>query len=416
MALQKFKQTEIGKIPEDWKVIELRKLLIGSVKHGIYKSKEFYTDTGVKLLKMGVQYGNDKIGDQEMERVLVTDEEIERFGINEGDLIFSRTSMMSDGAGNCSLVVHHKEPIVFDGNLLCAELNRNFACPEFYFYFFKSKVAKHEIAKITTGTQSRNIAGSNLMKVITPFPPLSEQQSIARILSSLDSKIEFNNKMNQTLEAIGQVLFKKWFVDNPEKENWKEGKLGDLGDFKNGINYLRNETGDTEFSIINVRDISNNKRLLKESLDKINIDLEKAKEYLLDEKDIIIARSACPGKISLLLGDTDGIIFSGFSIRYRLKDLRNYFYVSFILENLKEELRNYSVGTTLSSVNQETLKNFNVVLPDEYPLQSFNKIIQPIFEQISVNCFQSQKLSQIRDVLLPKLINGEVRVTPKDGK
>jgi type I restriction enzyme S subunit len=181
------------------------------------------------------------------------------------------------------------------------------------------------------------------------FPKsLPEQSAIASILSSLDAKIELNNKMNKTLEAIGQAIFKKWFIDNPEKKSGRR-KVGDLGEFKNGINYLRDEEGDTEFSIINVRNISNNKYLLKNSLDKIKINSKKAKDYSLHTKDIIIARSACPGKISLLIEDIDNAIYSGFSIRYRLNDLKNYYFISLTLEKLQEEINNFSVGTTLSS-------------------------------------------------------------------
>src|SRR3989338_6785615 len=191
---------------------------------------------------------------------------------------------------------------------------------------------------------------------------------------------------------------------------WGVKELGDYGTFKNGINYLRNETGDTEFFIANVRDIANNKLLLKESLDKIKIDFKKAKDYLLDDRDILIARSASPGEVSLVLGNLEKVIYSGFSIRYRLNIPSNYLYILLIIQRLKENLSNFSVGTTLQSVNQETLKNMKFVLPSNETLDKFNKIIGQILEKTYSNLIQSSNLYQIRDSLLPRLMSGKIRV------
>lgn len=208
-----YKKTEIGIIPGDWEVLPFRGILITNIKHGIYKNKDYITPKGIRILKMGIHYSNNKIGQQEMERISITENELNRFRIKEGNLIFSRTSMMLDGAGKCSIVISHKDPIIFDGNLLCAELNEKIVYPKYYFYFFNSNLAKREIAKITTGTQSRNIAGSKLMMVSVPIPQLPEQKAIAKVLSDLDDKIELNNEMNKTLEEVGQALFKRWFID-----------------------------------------------------------------------------------------------------------------------------------------------------------------------------------------------------------
>jgi len=241
--------------------------------------------------------------------------------------------------------------------------------------------------------------------------------------------------LNRTLEAIGQAIFKQWFVDfefpNEEgkpykssggemvynKELGKEipkgrrvGKLGELGIFKNGVNYLRDEIGDTEFFIVNVRDIANNKFLLRSFLDKIKLDYNKAKEYLLIEKDIIIARSACPGEVSLIFDSSNNVIYSGFSIRYRLNNPENWLYMFLILQNLKNSLSRFSIGTTLTSVNQETLKNMVCIIPETNILKSFNSLVDYLYKKIKENLLESQTLSAIRDSLLPKLMSGKIRV------
>ncbi len=262
---------------------------------------------------------------------------------------------------------------------------------------------------------------------------LNSLQNYNKILSDLDSKIELNHQMNHTLEEIGQAIFKRWFTDfeflneegKPYKSSggevvyselgeipkgWRVSKLEDYGTFKNGINYLRDETGDTDFFIANVRDIANSKLLLKDSLDGITLNIKKARDYLLKDKDILIARSASPGEVSLVLGDLDKVIYSGFSIRYRLNNPENYLYIFLIMQRLKENLSNLAVGTTLQSVNQETLKNVKFVLPSDKILSNFNKIIKSLLERTYNNLIQNSDLSQIRDSLLPRLMSGKIRV------
>jgi type I restriction enzyme S subunit len=173
---------------------------------------------------------------------------------------------------------------------------------------------------------------------------------------------------------------------------------------------LRDEAGNANFFIVNVRDIANNQLLLKESLDQIRIDSVKAKEFLLHERDILIARSASPGEVSLILGNLENVIHSGFSIRYRMHTAENYVYMFYVLKGLKTNLQNYSVGTTLQSVNQETLKNMKFLLPAPDVLIDFNRISKLLLNKTLNNLLQNRELSQIRDSLLPKLMSGKIRV------
>ncbi len=299
-----------------------------------------------------------------------------------------------------------------------------------YLYYVLSSIS---VIPFLTGSVQLKLSQANLNRINIPYPPKEERSKITEILSSLDAKIELNRRMNETLESIAQAIFKRWFVDFefPDKngkpykssgwkmvdselgeipQGWQLSNLGESGTFKNGINYLRDEVGDTDFFIANVRDIANNKLLLKGSLDKIRINLSKAKEYLLQEKDILIARSASPGEISLVLGDLEKVIYSGFSIRYRLNNPNNYLYIFHIMQGLKKNLQNYSIGTTLQSVNQETLKNMEFVLPPAKILEEFNKISEQILDKILNNLIQNKDLSQIRDFLLPRLMSGKIMV------
>jgi type I restriction enzyme S subunit len=187
-------------------------VLKGQIRHGLYKPLEQF-GTGTRVVKMGLQYSQDRIGHQEMPRVPLTQEEQTRFLVHEGDLLFSRTSMMSDGAGKCSIVEPHDEPFVFDGNILCATANVDAADPRYIYYFFKTARGKRAVSEIIAGTQARSLSSTNLSAVTILCPPLPVQRHIARTLGALDDKIELNRRMSQTLDSMARALFKSWFVD-----------------------------------------------------------------------------------------------------------------------------------------------------------------------------------------------------------
>ncbi len=437
----KFKETEIGEIPEDWEVRQFKEILIGNIKHGIYKSKEYFRESPVKILKMGVQYGNARIGNQQMDSIVVTGGELKRFKIETGNLMFSRTSMMTDGAGKCSLVIEHKNPIVFDGNILCAVLNNKLAHPEYFYYQFNSKLSKDELSKITAGTQSRNISGSNLMKLLIIIPPMPEQQAIAKIFSDLDSKIELLQKQNQTLEKIGQALFKHWFVDfefpnegKPYKSSggkmvdselgeipkgWEVRKLGDFIFVERGLSYKGSGLCEDGIPMINLGNIAPNNHFRYEGLKFY------AGEYkernLVKPGDLVIANTDITQKREVLgsclvvpadLG-SDKIIFTHhiYVVRHKNSKLSNHF-LSFLLQipEYRERATGFATGTTVLALPEDAILNFNFVLPPEHVTKKYNLLVTHIKNKASLNIIESKNLSKIRDSLLPKLMSGKIRV------
>lgn len=435
----KFKETEIGKIPEDWEIEYLDSLCeISSSKRIFLKEYAnegipFYRSKEIILLSQNQEINAPLFISKEK-----FDEISLKYGApKEGDLL-----MTSVGTLGVPYIIRKNQIFYFkDGNLMWFKSFEDRLLNKYLYYWVKSPLGQQRLDSIAIGSTQKALTIDSLKRTELLLPSLYEQKSISKILSDLDSKIEINIEMNKTLESLVQAIFKRWFVDfefpfdfaqgKPNEkgkpymssggkmvdselgkipEGWTVSNLGDGGTFKNGINYLRDETGDTDFFIANVRDIANNKLLLKESLDKIQINLSKAKEYLLQEKDILIARSASPGEISLVLGDLEKVIYSGFSIRYRLSNPNNYLFIFHIMQGLKTNLQNYSIGTTLQSVNQETLKNMKFILPSDETLKEFNKISKQMLNKTLSNLQQNRELSQIRDSLLPRLMSGKIRV------
>ncbi|MGQ3684932.1 MAG: restriction endonuclease subunit S [Candidatus Loosdrechtia sp.] len=318
-----------------------------------------------------------------------------------------------------------------DGNLIWfKDFNPKLSC-DYLYYWLKSSIGQNLLNSIMIGSAQKALTIIGLSGLEITLPSLSTQRRIASILSALDDKIELNHQTNQTLEAIAQAIYKEWFVNfnfptsegkpyrdsggemqdselGPIPKRWMMSTLGNEGEFKNGINYSRDERGDALFSIVNVRDIVADKFLSKPSLDIIQIDRKKAQPYILKTDDILIVRSASPGETAILLIEEQDIIYSGFTIRYRLRNKKYFLYLFFILQNVKGALENLSNGTTLKNINQEMLKDYKINYPTEEIVASFNEIIEPIFEKIFINNQQNYNLEKVRDSLLPKLISGKI--------
>ena len=190
-------------------------------------------------------------------------------------------------------------------------------------------------------------------------------------------------------------------------EGWEVSQLGNLCSFRNGINYAKDEIGDP-YSIVNVRNISATSIILdSEDFDVITIPSSKAQNYMLTEKDIVIARSGCPGATRLLQNPSN-TLFCGFIICCTpfVDNLRGY--LTFLLKSLEGSSATTSGGSILQNVSQETLKSLLVATPPIALLMSFDKFLNETIEQLYSNSKTIKELTKLRDSLLPLLMNGQV--------
>lgn len=295
---------------------------------------------------------------------------------------------------------------------------RNGSCSEFLYYLLKLKCSL--LKSMAFGSTFGELSGTTLKNLEFLFPPIHEQQSIAKILSDLDAKIELNNKMNQTLEAIGKVLFKKWFVDECKKE-WKEGKLGDYVFVERGLSYKGSGLCDDGIPLINLGNIAPNNHFRYEGLKFYSGDYKE--RNLVKPGDLIIANTDITQKREVLgsclivpsdLG-SDKILFTHHIYAVRNKDKKNILpkhFLSYLLQTpqYRERATGFATGTTVLALPEDAILNFSFPIPDSETLNKFESLMKNFFSIIETNHLQSQKLSKMRDLLLPKMMNGEIRV------
>ncbi len=326
-----------------------------------------------------------------------------------------------------------------------AYLNFKTEINKFQYYYFQLPSVQNYFYNVATGSTIKNLSLKSIQDFEVPVPDVKEYKQIAKVLSDLDAKIEVNNKINQELEAMAKLIYDYWFVQfdfpfdfvqgkpdpngKPYKssggkmvynkelkreipEGWECSLLGKLGNFKNGVNYDPSNPGEIACPIINVRNISASRFFLKnEDLDIIYLRESDVRKYAVHDGSIIIARSGIPGATRLIADYEENTLYCGFAIHYELKNLDLKLAIFFYLKSIEELIKNGSGGTILKNVNQATLNNLKIALPNsEKIIESFNQKIIPIFRKINLIQKENQKLSELRDWLLPMLMNGQVRV------
>ncbi|HGL8787145.1 TPA: restriction endonuclease subunit S, partial [Streptococcus suis] len=298
------------------------------------------------------------------------------------------------------------------------------------------ELIKKEIQKTSSGSIQDNINIDYLTKLKLKVPNKDYQDRIVNLLSTIDKKILINNQINEELEAMAKTLYDYWFVqfDFPDEngkpykssggkmvyndqlkreipEGWGVKQLGEICEFRNGINYEKSETGDTLSKIVNVRNISNSSTFVTtHDLDSITLDRRRIESYLVTDRTILITRSGIPGATRIVSDIPVNTIYSGFIIGATVANLNLFYYVFYHLKNIEMLMSNQSAGTIMKNISQTTLSEIRIVIPNKEIQKVFSNEVRSLLDVIENNLKQNQELTQLRDWLLPMLMNGQVKV------
>lgn len=290
-------------------------------------------------------------------------------------------------------------------------LRSNFKVIDSKYLFFNIISRYNELRHLSDGNASRGSLTTKIMKDLDIFlPPLETQEKIASILSALDDKIEINNEMNKTLEEMAQTLFKRWFIDfdfpneNGEPYRSSGGKMVDseLGEIPEGW-----RIGSLE-EIVN---ISSGKRpKVKKDKDKLykipiigaNGIMSYTNEFMYNEKLLTIGRV---GTLGVVQKYYDKIWPSDNSLVIKSNYLEM---IYFILKNV--DYKSLNRGSTQPLITQTDMKNLKIIIGETELILEFCKTIFKLFDFQRKNQQEINSLTEIRDILLPKLMSGEIEV------
>ena len=292
---------------------------------------------------------------------------------------------------------------------------------EFIYYVLTSANFKRNITNEATGTTIKNVSLKQMREYKFNIPcNIADQRRIASILSSLDRKIELNNKINADLEEMAQAIFKNWFVDfEPFKdgkfvdselgmipEGWKVISLSEIMKYNGGSQPPASEFIDTYqegyIRFIQIRDYDNDSHITYIPISKRN--------KLCDELDIMIARyGAALGRICWgLKGAYNVALAKVIPIKsYYREYLRCYLNTSYFYQSIN----NKGARCAQSGFNQSDINSYMIAFPiDETVVMNFNDLCSSIMDKRLSLKYENSRLSTLRDTLLPRLMSGELEV------
>ncbi len=414
--MEKLKNTILGRIPLGWSVENLEDNLEKIIDYRgktPTKAESGIITLSAKSVKMNyIDYSN---------AYYVSKETYDKFMVRgfpkKGDIL-----MTTEAPLGC-IAELNKEDVCVAQRLLTLRGKKEKLLNKYLMYYLQSNIGQHELLSKASGTTVQGIKRTEFSKVNIILPPLETQEKIASILSALDDKIEINNEMNKTLEEMAQTLFKRWFIDfdfpneNGEPyrssggkmvdselgeipEGWEVSNLGDLFKFVKGKKpkiVSENFSEETPLKYLTIKGFNGDE----------NLYASEDKTILINKKDIVMVMDgASSGDVYI---GKSGVLGSTFSKIEKIKEI-DWSYIYLILKYYEGDIKSHTTGSAIPHTDKGYVEKIRVSLPNLELLNILSKKISGIIKRKLINQEEIQSLTEIRDILLPKLMSGEVEV------
>ncbi len=368
-----------------------------------------------------------------------SDREIAKCALSSGDVIITKDSEQYDDIAVPAFVMDDVPDLVCGYHLAILRPDAARIDGRYLFYALSAHDTQTQFHHFANGVTRFGLRKADIGLVEIPWPCLKEQRAIARVLGALDDKIELNRRMNETLEAMAQAIFKDWFVDfgpvrakaegrapylPPELWNlfpktldnegkpvgWSRIPLDGIAEFLNGLALQKFPASDhgNSFPVIKIAE-------LREGITPKSgrASHEVPGKYIVRDGDFLFSWSG--SLLAKFWTEGDGALnqhlFKVTSGRFP-----SWFFSQWILYHL-EEFRTIaaSKATTMGHIQRRHLKEAMTICPPDDVLDQLDQVVEPLVENTIGNELQNRALAEIRDCLLPKLMSGEIRLDLAGG-
>ena len=396
---------------------------------------------------MGEVYKTAWIGPSVRDRIQLSDNEVEKASVQTSDLLFCRTSLVPEGVGIPAIVSQLDEPTTFASNLIRARVDFSKADPTFLLYHFLSPLGRSSMVEIARGTSVTTVTGTDIVNICLKLPPLPEQHAIAGILGALDDKIDLNRRMNETLEAMARALFKSWFVDFdpvrakmegrqpfgmdqatadlfPDRlveseiglipEGWEVRLLDDVAEIVDCLHSKKPAEQSAGPTLLQVWNVGKNGRIDLSKRYKITDDDYAiwSKRFEVMGGDLVITKTGRVGAVGRMQhGATAAMGRNMVGLRASVPITKEFLAEYLVSPLARSEInRNTNEGTILASLHVKAIKVLRCVVPGQGILRVASNQINSFHRFQDSLDNESRTLAELRDLLLPKLLSGEIRV------
>ena len=392
---------------KEYKLVDLcTKIGSGATPRG---GGESYKETGISLIRsqnvLDFQFSNSGLAFIDDEQA----HELKNVIVKENDVLLNITG---DSVARVCKVPKKVLPARVNQHVAIVRSDSKKLNSDFLLYYLQN-IKEHLLSISEIGATRRAITKGMIENIEINIPDISEQNSIASILSSLDDKIDLLHRQNATLEKMAETLFRQWFVEEA-KEDWEEKTLEDILEFVVDNRGKTAPTSDSGIPLIATNCIKNTN--IFPVYEKVRYVSQDTYDNWFRSHpkpgDIIFVNKGTPGCINLVPEPIDFCIAQDMIALRVDKNLVSNFYLFIYLrlETTQADIINSSVGTTIPHLKKTDLLKFTLPVPPIQLMNKFTQSVEPLFLKMNNDQTQIRTLTALRDTLLPKLMSGEVSV------
>ena len=332
-----------------------------------------------------------------------------------GDIVFTHAGTIGQVALIPAAAAYDR--YVISQRQFFLRVDRSKADPAFITRWFRSAVGRHRLLMHASqvGVPSISRPASNLKTIEIELPTLREQKAISTVLDVLDDKIELNRRMNETLEAMARVIFKDWFVDfgptrakmegrtpyldselwdlfpdalddDGKPVGWRRGKLDDLIVLQRGFDLPKPKRVEGEYAILAASGVNGTHN-----------------EAKVPGPGVTTGRSGVIGKVHYVYEDFWPLNTSLWVKEYRNSSPAHAYYLIWTLD-----FGSFNSGSAVPTLNRNHVHSLPMAIPSPKAIQGFDRVVGPLLQRKRVNDIENKTLKQTLDLLLPRLMSGEI--------
>ena len=412
--------------PNDmWQEVQLGDLF--QVKHGYAFKGEYFSEAGpYVVLTPGNFFDQGGFKNKGNKEKFYVGDVPRNYLLSESDLIVAMTEQAEGLLGSSALIPKSGYYLHNQRLGLITNLDEQRTDKHFLYYLFNTYQVRQQIRATANGAKVRHTSPSRIYEVKVSIPPLETQQQIAAILSAYDDLIENNSRRIKVLEEMAGLIYREWFVNfrfpghegvrrvaselGEIPEGWEAEKLADVAAYINrGIAPKYDEAAQN--LVINQRCIRENRVNLESARGNI--------KKVPDEKrvqfgDVLINSTGVGtlGRVAQVYEDYPDCTVDSHVTIVRSGNALTTDYFGISLVGMQETFENLGVGSTgQTELSRQNIGNVDILVPPLDFQQKFSSIVEPMRKEIPLLITKNQNLRRTRDLLLPKLISGELDVS-----
>ena len=385
----KFKETQIGKVPAHWNVLPIKEIsetvtdyvangsFASLAKNVVYKDEEDFA----VLIRL-VDYNNDFRG-----KFVFIDEHAYEF-LSKSKLYGNEIIISNVGAnvGTVFRCPKLRYKMSLAPNSVMVKFKGN---DDFYFHWLRGYNGQQMLKSIVTGSAQPKFNKTNFKEMVVPVPPIDEQNKIASILNAIDEKIKINKQINENLQQQAQAIYCDMFITNASP-SWQIGHLSDLITVRYGKDHKK--LADGVYPVYGSGGI-----------------MRYVEKPLYDKESVLIPRKGTLNNV-MYVNEPFWSVDTMFFTEMKLPNVAKYVF-HFVKS---KDLASLNAGSAVPSMTTDILKAMELSIPDADTLYKFESIVAPMYRTMKQNTQESNKLAELRDSLLPRLMSGEIDVSKLD--